>query len=50
MNLKIVKNYVNGQWREAENTGYLDVENPSTGEVIGKTSNSLTTAEYRLSS
>ena len=37
MSLKIVKNYVNGQWREAENTGYLDVENPSTGEILAKT-------------
>jgi len=34
---KIVKNYVNGLWREAENTGYLDVENPSTGEILAKT-------------
>ncbi|GEM_PF-1656652 len=32
MSIKIVKNYINGQWREAENTGYLDVENPSAGE------------------
>jgi malonate-semialdehyde dehydrogenase (acetylating)/methylmalonate-semialdehyde dehydrogenase len=37
MSLKTVKNYVNGQWREAENTGYLDVENPSTGEILAKT-------------
>jgi malonate-semialdehyde dehydrogenase (acetylating)/methylmalonate-semialdehyde dehydrogenase len=37
MSIKIVKNYVNGQWREAENTGYLDVENPSTGEILAKT-------------
>jgi len=37
VSLKIVKNYVNGQWREAENTGYLDVENPSTGEILAKT-------------
>ncbi len=36
MSLKIVKNYVNGQWREAENTGYIDVENPSTGEILKK--------------
>lgn len=35
--MKIVKNYVNGQWREAENTGYIDVENPSTGEILAKT-------------
>ena len=31
MALKVVKNYINGQWVEAENSGYLDVENPSTG-------------------
>jgi len=37
VSIKIVKNYVNGQWREAENTGYLDVENPSTGEILAKT-------------
>ena len=36
MSLRIVKNYVNGQWTQAENSGYLDIENPSTGEVIGK--------------
>jgi len=37
MSIKIVKNYINGQWREAENSGYLDVENPSTGEILAKT-------------
>jgi malonate-semialdehyde dehydrogenase (acetylating)/methylmalonate-semialdehyde dehydrogenase len=37
VSIKTVKNYVNGQWREAENTGYLDVENPSTGEILAKT-------------
>ena len=37
MSIKIVRNYVNGLWREAENTGYLDVENPSTGEILAKT-------------
>ena len=35
--MKIVKNYVNGRWIEPENRGYLDIENPSTGQVIGKT-------------
>jgi malonate-semialdehyde dehydrogenase (acetylating)/methylmalonate-semialdehyde dehydrogenase len=35
--LKIVKNYVGGQWVAPENNRYLDVENPSTGEIIGKT-------------
>ena len=37
MALKIVKNYVDGKWLEPENSGYLDVENPSTAEIIGKT-------------
>ncbi|MFH1718265.1 MAG: CoA-acylating methylmalonate-semialdehyde dehydrogenase [Planctomycetota bacterium] len=35
--MKTVKNYVNGQWVTPENDGYLDIENPSTGEIIGKT-------------
>lgn len=34
--MEIIKNYVNGQWIDPENDGYLDVENPSTGEIIGK--------------
>lgn len=42
MSIKIVKNYVNGQWREGENTGYIDVENPSTGEILAKTPLSTT--------
>lgn len=35
--MKTVKNYVNGRWIEPENSGFLDVENPSTGQIIGKT-------------
>ncbi|MEJ2705201.1 MAG: aldehyde dehydrogenase family protein, partial [Sedimentisphaerales bacterium] len=42
--MKVVKNYINGRWGEPESPGTLDVENPSTGEVIGKTPLS-TTAE-----
>lgn len=42
MSIKIIKNYVNGQWREGENTGYIDVENPSTGEILAKTPLSTT--------
>jgi len=42
VSIKIVKNYVNGQWREGENTGYIDVENPSTGEILAKTPLSTT--------
>jgi malonate-semialdehyde dehydrogenase (acetylating)/methylmalonate-semialdehyde dehydrogenase len=37
MVLRIVRNYVDGEWVEPENRGYLDVENPSTGQIIGKT-------------
>ncbi|MBN2313816.1 MAG: CoA-acylating methylmalonate-semialdehyde dehydrogenase [Sedimentisphaerales bacterium] len=35
--MKTVKNYVNGQWIEPKNSGFLDIENPSTGQIIGKT-------------
>jgi len=37
MPLKTVKNYINGQWVEAQDASYLDVENPSTGKVIART-------------
>lgn len=36
MKLITIKNYINGKWVEAENTGFIDIENPSTGEVIGR--------------
>jgi len=36
MSLRIARNYVDGRWFEPENDGWLDIENPSTGEVIGK--------------
>ena len=39
---KTVRNYVNGQWSDPENNGYIDVENPSTGEVIAQTPLSTT--------
>ncbi|OQA21405.1 MAG: Methylmalonate semialdehyde dehydrogenase (acylating) [Actinobacteria bacterium ADurb.Bin346] len=44
MAIEKIKNYVNGKWVEPENTGYIDVENPSTGEIIAKVPLS-TTAE-----
>jgi len=47
MALKIVRNYVGGKWIEPENSGYLDVENPSTAEVIGKTPLSTVTEVNR---
>ncbi len=33
---RILKNYVNGQWIAPANTGFVDVENPSTGAVLAK--------------
>lgn len=33
---KVLKNYVGGKWVDPENTGYLDVENPSTGEILAQ--------------
>ncbi|MCE5278777.1 MAG: CoA-acylating methylmalonate-semialdehyde dehydrogenase [Planctomycetaceae bacterium] len=45
--MKIVKNYINGKWVEAENTGYIDVENPSTGAVIARTPLSTRAEVYR---
>jgi malonate-semialdehyde dehydrogenase (acetylating)/methylmalonate-semialdehyde dehydrogenase len=36
MDVKVYKNYVNGEWIEPENNGYVDIENPSTGKVIAK--------------
>lgn len=35
-NLNVVRNYSSGTWVDADCDGYLDVENPSTGEIIGK--------------
>jgi len=34
--MRILKNYINGKWVEAECSGLTDVENPSTGEVMAK--------------
>ncbi len=33
---KVVRNYINGKWRDAERRGLLDVENPSTGQIIAQ--------------
>ena len=32
--MELLKNYINGQWVEADSGGVLDVENPSTGAVL----------------
>jgi len=44
MPLKVVKNYINGRWAETQvrrtphgGASYLDVENPTTGQVIART-------------
>jgi len=36
MDVKVYKNYVNGKWIEPENTGYVNIVNPSNGEIIAK--------------
>ncbi len=43
MSVSKLKNYLNGQWVDPPNAGWLDVENPSTGEVIAQVP--LSTAE-----
>jgi len=34
--VKVLKNYIAGKWIEPKNNGYLDVENPTTREIIAK--------------
>ena len=36
MNIRTVRNYYNGEFVEAECSGFVDVENPSTGEVLAR--------------
>jgi malonate-semialdehyde dehydrogenase (acetylating) / methylmalonate-semialdehyde dehydrogenase len=36
MSTRILKNYVGGRWVDAENNGFLDVENPANGNVLAK--------------
>ena len=31
-----LKNYIGGNWIEPDSNGYLDVENPTTGELIAR--------------
>ena len=33
---KIIKNYINGEWVEVKSAELLDVENPSTGDILAK--------------
>jgi len=36
MSARILRNYVNGKWVESVSSSCLDVENPSTGEIIAR--------------
>ena len=36
MGIMNLKNYVNGHWVEPKQAAYMDVENPSTGEVVAR--------------
>lgn len=36
MSVERLKNFVSGMWVEPANSGYLDVENPSTGAIIAQ--------------
>jgi len=43
MQVRVLKNYVNGVWIDPSSVGHLDVENPSTGQIIARVP--LSTAE-----
>jgi len=47
MAVKVLKNYVGGKWVEAEKNSYIDVENPSTGEILAKVPLSTTSETNR---
>ncbi len=36
VDIKQARNYVNGEWVEPQDCKWLDIENPSTGEIIGE--------------
>ena len=36
-NIQTLKYFVNGQWLESKTDKYMDIYNPSTGEVIAQT-------------
>jgi len=42
MAVKVLKNYVNGKWIDPDNSGFIDVENPATGEVLAQSPLSTT--------
>jgi malonate-semialdehyde dehydrogenase (acetylating)/methylmalonate-semialdehyde dehydrogenase len=42
MAVRKLKNYVNGKWLYPRDGNYIDVENPSTGEIIAQSPMSTT--------
>lgn len=36
MGARILKNYINGEWRDGQGTETINVENPATGEVLAQ--------------
>ena len=36
MSVRTLRNYIDGRWTDADSAGYLDVENPSTGESLAQ--------------
>jgi len=36
MSVRVLENFVDGRWIEPENEGFVDVENPSTGEILAR--------------
>ncbi len=40
--MEVIKNYVNGKWVETKSNDYIDVENPTTGEILAKSPLSTT--------
>ncbi|MCH8138031.1 MAG: aldehyde dehydrogenase family protein, partial [Proteobacteria bacterium] len=36
MAVRKLRNYIDGEWRQPEGCEWLDVENPSTGEIIAR--------------
>ena len=34
--MELLENYINGEWKPADSSGTLNVENPSTGEVLAQ--------------
>lgn len=40
--IKKLQNYINGKWHDLYNNSYIDIENPTTGEILAKSPLSTT--------